>query len=567
MHVLMKLSLSFMVIFFIACGGSSDSDENTNSLQKETNIELETSLPQEEPLETDIDLSKPLASSSASTAISQTQMQGITPYATRSIWGRSDLSHFTSNTKHFYVAPLCVGTQIEGTVCGESTNDGTKNSPWDFYSVCKAEHNISPDSVVWMLKGDYTNPENTPDKIKPFDILISGDTNKPIHFRPENGDLDGVKINAGITVSGNWVWLWEMEMTFIREAGEPDRFDEVTGLLVEDWRPHTIDPVYYFHTSGYSALNDISTGRIEINFPNLVDNNKVINTRAHKLSEGLSVWSQASNFEGYGNILYDNGWTDIDRGHGHALYQQNGTTTRLLSDNIIAGHMGHGMQIYSSVASKTNNFTIIGNIFFAAREVNGGNGILIGSVDSTNIKFNENFISSYALKYPYLIFADDLYLNGSKYDANGDKVYQTPPDRECSNNLYYSAYASEDFDCDDDVSNTHYNYYNGQFPLNEIKSYIRPNKYDGRRANLVVLNPNHEDVVSLNLGSFAKEGDRVMIFNSLDMTTPLEYGKYNGTYTNIHWPNSSWSFVRYVNTPDSDIKKEFWAFVVINLGK
>ncbi|SFV50016.1 hypothetical protein MNB_SM-4-1464 [hydrothermal vent metagenome] len=537
MRSILKFSLGIVSLFFVACGGNNndiaEEEQNTTKI-----------------LETNIDLTQDLADTQVATSISKTKMQGITPYTTRSIWGSSTVSHFTMNTKHFYVAPLCEGTETEDTICGKTSNNGTKDSPWDFYSVCKAEHNIIPDSVVWMLNGDYSNPENTPDKIIPFNISISGDTNKPIHFRPENGALNGVKINAGITVSGSWVWLWEMEMTFIRQTGEPDRFDETTGLLVEDWRPHTIDPVYYFPTSGYTALSDISTGRIEINFPYLVDNNKVINTRAHKLSEGLSVWSQASNFEGYGNILYDNGWTDMDRGHGHALYQQNGTTMRILSDNIIAGHMGHGMQIYSSVVEKTNNFSIIGNIFFAAREVNGGNGILIGSVDSKNVKFNENFISSYALKYPYLIFEDDLYLNGSKYDENGDKVYQTPLDRECSNNLYYSDY----------------NYYNGQFPLNEIKSYIRPNKYDGRRANLVVLNPNKENVVTIDLGTFARKGDRVMIFNSLDMSTPIEYGTYNGTYTNIHWPNTSWSLVRYVNTPDLDIKKEFWAFVVINLG-
>ena len=563
--IIKTLVLPILAISFIGCNDVVDDKSASEKVGADKKISKDVLV--DEVKNTKLNLDKPLSKEDPVTDVSKSVMEGIAPYATKSIWGDSAISHFSSSTKQFYVAPLCLGDETNETVCGKSVNLGTKDSPWDFYSVTKGEHSISPNSVVWMIKGEYNNPENNASTIVPYKILVSGATDKPIHFRAQNGDFNAVKINAGINVAGSWVWLWDVEMTYIRQVGEPDMFD-FFGNIVDDWRPHNTSKTYYFDTSGYSALDETATKRLEPNITEAVDHCKVINTRAHKLSEGMSAWSIASNLEIYGNVIYDNGWTDKDRSHGHALYQQNATgTTRLISDNIIAGHMGHGLQIYSTIVKKTFDFSVIGNIFFAAREVEDGNGIYIGSVDSRNIKFNENFISSYALKYPYLIFENDLYVNGEKYDANGDRYYKTPSDRECSNNLYYSAYASEDFDCDEDKSNTHYNYYNGQFALNEIKSYIRPNKYDARRANLVVLNPNREDTVTIDLGIFAKKGDKVKIYNSLDMSTPLEEGIYNGSYANLHWPDTSWSLVRYVDEPDKNIKKEFWAFVIINLGQ
>jgi len=575
--ILKFLGISLAAIALTACGGSGSSEDSSSvqtalsgNIQDNNSILNETALPDDNTLKTTINLDRDLARSGPATAISNSSMKGITPYAIKSMWGSSSVSHYSSQTKHYYVAPLCKTFNQLDPICGKADNDGTKESPWDFYGVTQGQQFVEPDSVVWMIAGEYSNPHNTANTVKPYKILISGSTNKPIHFRAENGDYRAVKVNAGINLAGDWLWLWDVEMTYIRQEGEIKRFDELTNALVDDWRPHTNYPPYYFDTSGYAAVNAVAVGRIEMNIEKEnVSNCKVINNRSHKLGEGISVWSTAANIEIYGNVLYDNGWVDRNRGHGHGLYQQNITgTKRILSDNIIAGNMGHGMQIYSSKVAATENFDIIGNIFFAARDggrVNNNpaiaNGIVVGFLDSDNLYFNENYISSYSVLMPYAIGANDLYAE------NGHtRKYVTPANRQCHNNIFYAAYNAEAFDCNREASNTVYNYY-GNNLLSKIKSYIRPNKYDGRRANLVVINPKKEKIVSVTLGSFAKKGDKVMILNPLDMNVPIEYGIYNGEYTNIHWPDTTWKLARYVTTPDSDIKKEFWGFVIINLGQ
>lgn len=577
-QTLKLLGLSLATIALTACGGGGGGSEDSSSVQTalggssevNTPTQNEIVLPDEEVLETTINLDRALASDTPATSISNSVMKGVTPYTIKSMWGSSSVSHYSAQTKHYYVAPLCKTFGQLDPVCGKADNDGTKESPWDFYGVTQGQQFVEPDSVVWLLEGEYSHPDNTADTIVPYKILISGSTNKPIHFRAENGNYNAVKINSGVNLAGNWLWLWDVEMTYIRQDGEIKRYDELTGALVDDWRPHTNYPPYYFNTSGYAELATVSTGRVEMNIEKEnVSNCKVINNRSHKLGEGVSVWSTAANIEVYGNILYDNGWVDTNRGHGHGLYQQNITgTKRILSDNIIAGNMGHGLQIYSSKVEATENVDVIGNIFFAARDggrVNNNpaiaNGIVMGFIDSRNLYFNENYISSYSVLMPYAISAGDLYA------ADGHtRKYVTPANRQCHDNIFYAAYNAEAFDCNTEASNTVYNYY-GTNPLSEVKSYIRPNKYDGRRANLVVINPNAQDTVAISLGTFAKKGDKIMILNPLDMNVPIEYGTYNGEYANIHWPDTTWKLARYVTTPDNNIKKEFWGFVVINLGQ
>jgi len=58
-----------------------------------------------------------------------------------------------------------------------------------------------------------------------------------------------------------------------------------------------------------------------------------------------------------------------------------------------------------------------------------------------------------------------------------------------------------------------------------------------------------------------------MIFNPFDMSNPIEYGRYNGKFSNIHWPETSWDLTSFKSTPDNNMKKEFWAFVIVNLGQ
>jgi hypothetical protein len=49
----------------------------------------------------------------------------------------------------------------------------------------------------------------------------------------------------------------------------------------------------------------------------------------------------------YGNIIYNNGWREIDRGHGHGVYTQNEEGTKLIRDNVIFRQYGWGVHAYA----------------------------------------------------------------------------------------------------------------------------------------------------------------------------------------------------------------------------
>jgi len=78
----------------------------------------------------------------------------------------------------------------------------------------------------------------------------------------------------------------------------------------------------------------------------------------------------------------------------------------------------------------------------------------------------------------------------------------------------------------------------------------------------MVYNPQRKDDISLDLGQFAQEGEKLIISNALDpYGEPIASGIYNGNYFNIHWPESKWK----LSGNDTSLEKDFWAFVVMKV--
>ncbi len=74
---------------------------------------------------------------------------------------------------------------------------------------------------------------------------------------------------------------------------------------------------------------------------------KFINLIVHDTLGGFGLWQSAVDAEVYGCLTYNNGVIDPARGHGHGLYVQNRTGTKLIRDVISFNNHATGMKGYS----------------------------------------------------------------------------------------------------------------------------------------------------------------------------------------------------------------------------
>jgi hypothetical protein len=452
------------------------------------------------------------------TPIIATQCEGVSPSTASGAWSEKVL--LDKSFLEFFVSPS-----------GLRNNIGTRNSPWDLESVLSSQQKIPGGSVVWLMAGEYYKPDASDMQSAQFSVRLSGEENKPIHLRAEIGTH--VSIDGGFLINyASWLWIWDLEMTPRNE-----------------WRPAD------YHIPG----NDLSLFPNARESLNILGGNqsKFINLTIHHNSvTGVSHWKSTANSELHGSLVYDNGHLGDSRGAGPGLYHQNITKTeRLVTDNILAGNFSTAMQVRGSGGPEnkderyTHYFRFEGNVWFAPREQSGRRNYLHTSHTKTqNFHFNENFVHGYEMRMP------------NDYWNYPDVGYIPENNQHCDNNHFTRTLIT------DKLAPVCRLFGNNKETLpDESEAILRPNKYDPRRANLMVTNHLRQDEISVSLGCFAKKGDRIRILNSLDFYgPPIVDEVYNGQFVNIKWPNVPWDMYSKVDPVDlSTFHKEFWAFVVM----
>jgi hypothetical protein len=73
---------------------------------------------------------------------------------------------------------------------------------------------------------------------------------------------------------------------------------------------------------------------------------------------------------------------------------------------------------------------------------------------------------------------------------------------------------------------------------------LRPNRYDPRRANLLVSNWDRADRIEADLSSFLRTGDRYRVLSPLDFYgRPLTEGTYDGKPVSLPLPTIPWALM------------------------
>jgi hypothetical protein len=101
---------------------------------------------------------------------------------------------------------------------------------------------------------------------------------------------------------------------------------------------------------------------------------KGINLIVHDCCDSVNFWTGAVDGELNGNIIYFLGFDDPQtRGHGHAIYTQNGEGRKLIKNNVAFAEFSFGLHGYTQ-RGVISNFDVIGNISFeqgTASQVSG----------------------------------------------------------------------------------------------------------------------------------------------------------------------------------------------------
>ncbi len=441
-------------------------------------------------------------------------------------------------------------------VAPNGSGNGSIGSPWSIDTVCAGSSAARPGDTVWLRAGNYGSGGHST-----INCQVNGSASAPLIIRAYPGER--ATILGGLGVYSNYVWYWgiEIQNSFTRSTTECGSF------------PSIKPPDGVFFTQG-------ATG------------NKFINMIIHDVANGIADQQEAIGTEDYGNLIYNVGWaSSCDRGHGHALYlQNNGSSVKLVQDNLGWNSFDIGMQAYSGGAN-VSNLWFVGNAFWN-NGLPGGHrvdnlyigasaspkqnilvqdSVMYNPLDATEAETGYNQADSgsnfdITLKNNYWIGANPtgyvtLLLSGwqttnvtgnmfvGPLSINGIGAYNW------SGNSYYKSAPPSGADTASPVS--------GSYPTG-VRVLVRPNKYEQGRANIVVLNFDKSSTVSVDLSnSGLTAGQSYEIRDAQNFWGgPVVTGVYNGGAISLPMSLNAVSAMINGTTP-AHTSSEFGAFVVL----
>lgn len=416
---------------------------------------------------------------------------------------------------------------------------GTQNDPLDLQTALSSSSPVEAGDTLWLIEGVYKGL---------YTSELRGTQALPIRVSVLPGKqaiLDGNVASAGsvLHVKGSWTNYYGLEVL-------------------------SSSPTHTSLESGSNPSDLVTNGGVTVQGANT----KVINFIVHdNTGGGISSWSDAPDSELYGNIIYNNGWTGPDRGHGHAIYAQNRTGVKKLTNNIIFFGFGTGIHVYTE-GGQMNNFDVQYNTWFMTgasdpRSSQKKDNCLIGGfqpVINLQLKNNQGYSeNSRGTRLGYggsvtgqNAVLDNNYLSENfwvaghwdSFDVSNTTVHRG---RTGSSQTYVNDVVGNDFQ---DTP-----------PVSGKKIFVHPNAYDPRRAKVVIYNFDEDDSVNVDLSSVLKMGEAYRIHSTFALfDAAMLEGVYNGSLISIPMgsvtpPQPTGS---HDVTEDDDPHKRFGVFIV-----
>ncbi len=374
------------------------------------------------------------------------------------------------------------------TVDGTPGGDGTLAAPWDLATALAHPAAVGPGDTIWVHGGVYAGA---------FDARLAGAEGAPITVRVWPGDwatLDGASSDeTTFAVNGEWAVYWGLELTNSRT----DRVGD---------RPAPLD----------------------VFGPQL----KLVNLLIHD-GGNCGFWTPAVDLEVYGCLIYNNGYDDDDRAHGHGFYAQNLEGTKRVEDNLIFNNYSFGVHVYTEGGS-IQGFEFAGNVWFGNGVAAAGTGTekdncLIGGLQpAARIALRGNLgwapgpdERSVRLGYGYepnedVVLTDNYFVGRTEFARAWNSIAMT-------GNAFHGAVSGVDTAAYPD------NEYAATRPA-EARVFVRPNRWEPKRAHVVVYNWALADAVTVDLSGVLEAGDAFEVRNAQDwFAGPVLSGTYDGT--------------------------------------
>lgn len=436
---------------------------------------------------------------------------------------------FTSSVSAaaYFVAPT--GTP-EGT--------GTVEQPWDLATAFSKSNVIQPGDIVWLRGGTYGTGGSTV-----FMTKLKGTKEHPIIIRQYPGEraiVDG-GIIARAPSAHNWFWGFEVTNSSLERkvtpTNRPNGFDLIGG-------------------QGHSVIN------------------AVIYNAGHP---GVGFWSPLGDGATlYGNVLWGNGMYDISTPpgtpdkpwiRGNPFYMQNKEGTRYVEENITFRNFTGGMKAYTE-GGYADGFRMVGNIIFNAPDWN-----FLGTGKTNPQKrmvFNENMLyrpitsTIRSLRFGYNsdqgdIVVENNYIAHGKQDEGALFIRKYKDGVIVRNNTFISGNILAQFRSpfpENPIwdNNTYYTNVAPRFQLvdskltveqwreagydqnseiidhlpTENKVFVRPNKFQGGRANIAVYNWEKKTEQAIDFSTVLNQGDQYEIRDAQNYFTVIKSGTYDG---------------------------------------
>ncbi len=360
-----------------------------------------------------------------------------------------------AEARDLYVSPV-----------GLPANDGSIAHPLDLATALSGLK-THPGDTVWLRDGRYVGT---------FTSNLAGTPDAPVvlrQFPGERATLDARSATEDTLVvsrSSTYATYWGFEVT----NSYPTR---TTGAALTVYGAHTKFINLIIHDGG---------------------------------KQGIGFWTEAVDSELYGSIVSNNGFDQPgDRGYGHSVYTQNAEGTKVIADNIMFNSFSFGIHAYTQ-AGAVDNFHIEGNILFnhgLASALSGAKSNMIfgGGQSSHRLTIIDNY----------------SYYRAETGGRAADIGYVAPCDNASVHGNYFAATIAVDLNCTAMTFTS--NRLVGRVvslgrpldPANPLDSsnivatslpaateiFVRPNKYEPGRANIVVYNWRHEPVVSVAIAN------------------------------------------------------------------
>jgi hypothetical protein len=425
---------------------------------------------------------------------------------------------------------------------GTPSGPGTLEQPYDLRTALSGEAGQAGDTF-WLRGGNY--------RLGHLETRIQGEPGKPITFRQMREQRARVEGSISFFESRGYVIVRDIEIY----SSDTNRASAQTGVG--------------FEVTDIEVIPGIASYA-----PNLAFINLVIHDHTR---DGIYISHLASNNLVYGCLAYNNGWFSPDNADGHGLHVQGTNGLTEVADNVAFNNAGASMHIYeNAIQRRLAGLTLDGNVAFHAgtiQNVRAYRDWIVGvdppgaNADDIVLRNNMGYYAPGSLTLEQVqigrhgvngivallnnYWPQGLWMNnwttatvkGNVLATHRDNLVnlnQTQVSLEAvwDDNTYLRLPTGQDFlinsnsyDFSGWQSATGYDQ-NSTYTAGDLsgtKIFVRPNRYEPGRANIIVYNWDNRETVTVDVSSLLAPGATYEVRNAQDFfAAPVLSGVFDG---------------------------------------